>query len=286
MRNRQEIKKIKTPEGERAKPEKENLLEGVPSELVERFGKENLRNLTEDIKKSAKEKLDMAYKRYDKARLDAKRFAQGWGIQAGHHEALSAGYRDAIYRVLTGKNLFTQPKDKEFLSEEEKKAFSEKAERHALVNAVDEAAYHLIRTGEKLGTTEEQKTIVEFLENEFQRASIAGLGISDSGYVQLGQYAAIYRIFTGKSLEHLLKTAIDPKKAKNDITEKLIIDKLVKEINDHLKTPPTSMVYLVSLGRAEQMIADFRILTAKKIDIIPGKGIVFPEEEEKPKDKN
>lgn len=232
---------------------KENSPKNVPGKLVERFGKENLKNIIEYIEERGEEKI--------------KNAREAPEIYLQSVDAFSATGLDAIHHVILGENLFKNPTDKELLSGAEKEMFY----RHVRKNVVDGrhvAAYHIIRTGEKLGTAGQKRAIANFLRKELRSTANAGLVITRSGDT-LGKLAALYRIFTGKPIEKLLEPLRENKHVQNKITKEIILNNLEVRINQGIK----SKQYYSILDE----IASYRILTAKKIDIIPGKGLVFPE---------
>lgn len=235
---------------EELKSGEENLLKGVPPELVEKFGEENLKKIIEYIEKEGKKLKEESDWRKEE-----------------HGGYLSAARLDAIYRVVKGKNLFDDPKEREIISHEEEENFYRYA-RKKVVEGRRVAVEHLIRTGEKLGTPQQKNIIIKFLRTEIYSAAKDGTTHTSSGDVlgEVGELAALYRVFTGKPFEQILESIKD-----NKITKEIILkgleDKIKKFIN---------LEYYVVDG-----IVMYRILTAKKIDIIPGEGIVFPEDGEK-----
>lgn len=84
---------------------KENPLKNVPGDLVECFGEGNIRNLIKYVENTGKKEIHEAYT-----------FSSG-------SSAISAGSLDAQYSIIKGENLFSNPKDQNFLSNEEKEFF-------------------------------------------------------------------------------------------------------------------------------------------------------------------
>lgn len=229
--------------------EKDNLLKGVSPDLVEKFGEENLKNLIVFLENSGKELF---------------------GETEDNIYENSAAYHDYLHHVLRGKNLFSDDKET-FLSEAEKRHLL----KHDVVDEVQgyiipEIAFYVSRTGEKFGSPKQQKARADFIEKEFQSISQINLHFVQPGTYR-GELAAYYRVLTGKPIEHLLELANKNKKAKNEITKEGILKDLEGTITRSFLS--TKDYFYFPLNE----IAAYRILTAKEIKIIPGKGIIFPE---------
>lgn len=130
---------------------------------------------------------------------------------------------------------------------------------------------HLIRTGEKLGTSGQKTRIVKSIRRELLSASIVDIN-SYPKYLETkpAKEFALYRIFTGKSVDNILEPINENRNTQNKITQEIILKNLENRIKQGLND---KKYYPVITGD----IAAYRILTAKEIKIIPSKGIFSPE---------
>lgn len=237
---------------------KDNSLKNAPKELVEIIGKENLYSITEYLKNWGKSELAIAYKKQESDPIFSMLYAN------------MAAHLDAQYRIIVGENLFSEPKDREFLSEIKKESFFASARRwRDGVNRYDAIDY-LIISGEKLGTAKQRTWITKSIKRDFN--SIGSKKLSNHlnhGKTSLGELAANYRIFTEKPLDKLIESLNENQNLQNKITQESILNNLEDRIKEGLNKKEYYPIIL-------EDIAAYRILTAKEIKIIPGKGIVFP----------
>lgn len=239
----------------KTEPEKENLLEGILSEFVDKFGEENLKNLLLKLKE------------------DGGRALSGARIENRQHlYGAKAAMLDAVNRVLTGKNLFSG-QDKDFITEQENRHFLTQHES-SITDAIDELVYHIVRTGENpLVEAKQKNQIKQFIEEKFELAFVQNRRINEFQTLELAKNAAFWRIFTGESPGDLMAQTEKSLTAKrhplrNKITEKTICESLEKEIIANLNERHPSLAF--------DKIAAYAILKAKKISIVPDEGVIFP----------
>lgn len=258
--------RILKPEGEKSKAEQEDLRKDV----VERFGQDKLEGLIKEVKENegvpselsglvecfGKENLKNLIGYNARTGIRALREARGQTNERGDQLFLALS-SDAASRVLTGKGLFSDSYEKEFLKRKPKDFFNEPTKESSVYAKIPENVSYLISTGENLFTDDQQEIAKKYIEKQFQSPPKTGLE-----HVHLGELAAFYRILTGgEPIDTLLK---------HERLKGNILGNLEDGIDDNLK----SGQYHLALDKMTAL----RILSAEKFDIIRGKGIVFPED--------